>query len=80
MNIIATDTFEFKDDKSAKSYVLELLEEAGEFSVRATFGRIGAANPQTVLKLEHGTRAKAQVVYDKCVAERGAHGYARVSS
>lgn len=77
MSVIDTDTFEFVDDTSSKFYTLELIEADGEFSVKATFGKIGALHPQNAIKIAGVTKAAAQKMYDKCVAEKTGKGYVR---
>lgn len=77
MSAIASDSFEFIEGNSAKFYDLELVEEPDGFAVKVTFGRIGAANPQSLYKIRNVTQDQAQKMFERCVAERLAKGYVR---
>jgi predicted DNA-binding WGR domain protein len=67
-------TFEFRDDKSAKFWSIEL--QGKSFTVR--FGKLGTAG-QTQTK-DFADEAKAKKEYDKVVAEKVKKGYVETAS
>jgi predicted DNA-binding WGR domain protein len=67
-------TFEFRDDKSAKFWCIDL--QGRSFTV--WFGKLGAAG-QTQTK-DFADEAKAKKEYDKLVAEKVKKGYVEVGA
>ena len=71
---VAIRKFEFRDEKSAKSWSIDLRGKS--FTVR--FGKIGAAGQTQTT--EFANEAKARAEHDKLVAEKFKKGYVEVGA